>query len=373
MALTTDKRRAKAGTAFARHRHAGARAGARRVPAREAGRPAGCRCSASASTCAAGASRPRCARRRPGSTASRSSPTASPAAARCARGAEVVSATSRRPPGAGCSCSRGCRVVARCRPRSGPPAIAGCCSCCRAPDRPARVRGHPGLVARAPPGRSTSSPAAFGALACCRRLSRTVRSSLCAMALLSCSRRARRRLARHDRGALPLLRDGRRARALRGVVGVPAGDRLRRAPARRRWARFGRDRLHHDHDPWRWAAHPRRSSSPRSPSPTSSPGARASASARDRALRGTLPPRVRRRAGRDGARLPARARPAGQPRAARAHRPRAARGPVVLGLRARRRPRRAARELAARADGPRPSAATCAPTARSAGSCGATR
>ena len=76
-------------------------------------------------------------------------------------------------------------------------------------------------------------PAAFGAAACVPRLLAhaaliTVRDG--AAELLG---GPRRRLARHDRGALPLLRDGRRARALRGVVGVPAGDRLRRAPARR--------------------------------------------------------------------------------------------------------------------------------------------
>ena len=102
-----------------------------------------------------------------------------------------------------------------------------------APRAAAGVRRQPGLVARRRlgvrhrPGRSSArSPAG-------RRLSRGWRSSMCALALLSCSALLVVSWHGTTRGALPLLRDGRRARALRGVVGVPDGDRVRRAPARR--------------------------------------------------------------------------------------------------------------------------------------------
>ena len=61
----------------------------------------------------------------------------------------------------------------------------------------------------------------------------------------------------------------------------------------------------------------------------------------------------------------------GNTRAARAHRLRHGRGPVVLGLRARRRPRRRCARTGPRP--PTPSAASSAPTAASAGSTGAIR
>ena len=77
MSLTSDKRRAKAGTSFAVSGTLAPSQPRVRVPARAPGRLAlGAASSASASTSAAGASRPRCGRRRPGSIASRSSPTA---------------------------------------------------------------------------------------------------------------------------------------------------------------------------------------------------------------------------------------------------------------------------------------------------------
>ena len=84
----------------------------------------GCGCSASASTCAAAPTEPRCARRRRVSTASRSSRPASPAAAPCAPSAEVFP----RQPTTGVCC-RGFHAVARCRTRSGPPVIGGSSSC----------------------------------------------------------------------------------------------------------------------------------------------------------------------------------------------------------------------------------------------------
>ena len=106
-----------------------------------------------------------------------------------------------------------------------------------APDLPAGVRRHARAGRCRPRGCSTSRPPLFGALAwwtapVARRALVAVRAG--AAVVLG---DPRRRLARDARGALPLLRDGRRARALRGVVGVPAGDQLRRASSTASWAR----------------------------------------------------------------------------------------------------------------------------------------
>ena len=194
-------------------------------------------------------------------------------------------------------------------------------------------------------GRSTSPPAARRRRVL-RRLRPTVRSSLCANGAADLLRGARRRLARHDRSALPLLRDGRRPRALPGVVDLPAGDRLRRPAARRDRRGAGRDRLPARPQPVEVGGDPRRFVA--ALAVANMVTWRESERIRGAtALRGTLQARVRRRAGRDRPRLPAWAGAEGQPRAARAHRPRAPEGLLLLGLRARARPRRAARELAA--------------------------
>ena len=88
-------------------------------------------------------------------------------------------------PGVWCDCCRGCRVDARCRLRSGLPAIAGCSSCCRAPLLLPASRS-PRAGRSRPRGRSTRSPRPSARSPASPRLSRTVRSSLCAMALLAC-------------------------------------------------------------------------------------------------------------------------------------------------------------------------------------------
>ena len=54
---------------------------------------------------------------------------------------------------------------------------------------------------------------------------------------------ARRPVGRDHRGALPLLRDDRRAHAVPGLDAVPGGDRLRRHPPRRRRRARPRRRL----------------------------------------------------------------------------------------------------------------------------------
>ena len=183
----------------------------------------------------------------------------------------------------------------------------------------------------------------------------------------------RRRLARDARGALPLLRDGRRARALRGVVGVPAGDRLRRAPARRD-GRLPRHGLRPRPQPVALGRDPRRLRRRAGRRQPDLLARQREHPRRDGALARALPARVRRRAGRDGAGR------AGRPRCCRptASCASAPATPAPKGCTsgtscppttARSCGRAGRRSPTAR----RPSAATCAPTARSAGSCGATR
>ena len=122
-------------------------------------------------------------------------------------------------------------------------------------------------------------------------------------------RAARARLARRDRGALPVLRDDRRARALRGLDPVPRRVRLRRDPSRRR----GRDRPRRASTTTatrsRTRGSGRRSTAASSPWPgsrASSPGA----STRTSAPRRRRPTAARARA-RSASRAPSRARRSG--------------------------------------------------------------
>ena len=132
---------------------------------------------------------------------------------------------------------RGLLLVLRRAPRS----------CCR------RSRSRrAGRSARRGP--STRCPPLFGALACVRQLQPHRALVAVRDGAADLQRRARRRLARDDGGALPLLRDGRRARALRGVRGRTC---WRSCFVVFQHGAMGAIRaetvFHHMHDPWRWA------------------------------------------------------------------------------------------------------------------------
>ena len=251
-------------------------------------------------------------------------------------------------------CCRGFHAVARCRTRSGPPAIAGCCFVLAAHlmvlPAFAVTQGWSlggGVGVRHRPRAASAPPRAPGAF------SRTVRSSLCAMALLTCS--AVLVVAWHGTteahfhyfvmvGALALYEEW---------WAYLLADRLRRPPARRDRRDARRDRLPPQPQPVALGGASTAASWPRSRSRTWSRGARASAC----------------RAASDAPRSASGARSTTRRSRWRWSRPRgrvlqgnrelrertghdARRRPVVLGLRARRRPRRAARELAAGADAP---------------------
>ena len=349
MTLTSDKRRAPAGTAFAISGTLAPSQSPRRVPARAPGRLA------LGDGPAQAHQRPRRALRDQGAaeegracTASRSSPTASRAAAPCARATEVLR-VSVRTPGENVPCLH----LAAARPRAparglgGPSsrAAAGArgrtSSCC--PRSPSRRAGR-----SAPRGCSTSSRRRSAPPPARAALSRTLRSSLCAMALLTCS--AVLVVAWHGTieahfhyfvmvGALALYEEWWAYLLAIGFVVLQHGAM---------GALQGETVFDHAHDPWRWAGihglFVAALALANLISWRANEGGRAATEHSEERFR---------RAFDDAPVAMALVSPrgraaAGQPRAARADRPRGHRRPALLGPRPGRRPRGAARELAAR-------------------------
>ena len=343
MTLTSDKRRAKAGTAFAVSGTLAPRRSAGRVPARAPGRdPLGDRPAQAHQRARRPLSRPRSGRKR------RSVPRVSIIADGVTR-RRTLRAHALKIPASASEHTRtdvpvvrpGCRVAAPCPPRSGRRVIAGCS---------AVLAAHLVLLPAFAVSQGWSFARGLGVRLGAGGLRRAgvlaapaaaaVRSSLCAMALLSCS--ALVVVAWHGTieahfhyfvmvGALALYEEWWAyllAIAFvvlqHGVMGVMRAETRLPAHATTRGA-----------GPASTAC-----SSPRWRSPTSSPGARTSARrAATRALRGALPARVRRRAGRDGARLARRRVLQGNDELRARTGFGAVEGLCVLGLRARERPR----------------------------------